>query len=259
VGGLRSWLVSFSLSSSSGCLTAGEAGIVLSRFRSVMDEAGRPVEVTLPAVPGRAIRGAGVAGVLRTPLGLVMEDRVVVAGRVARLAEVGAALRVAEIVERSEAVLGASDMRLGLAEMPPFLSSTLSSVVELIEVLLRWAAVVLGVVVEVGFRAVLGTVDRTGGLLSDEDVVLRAVDIGATRVAGVEGVDREVMVLVLGAVNGRCAVVVVDFGVAFSSLRRSAMVLMRCNYSLSKATRRTENDRRKAREERSRIGMHITV
>ena len=219
-GGLRpsSW---FSLFSSFCSLTAGEAGIVLRRFRSAVAVAGRPVEVALPAVPGRVVRDAGVAGVFRRPEGLVTEGRVVVVGRAeVLLAGVPTALRVVDVANRS-VVDGARDIRFGLAEMPSFLSSVLSSATELIEVRLRCAAVVVGVVVAVVLRTVLGTVERTGGLLSEEEVVVRDVEVGAVRDVVVEGVVRDVVVVVLGAAKGRRAVVVPDLGVALSSFSLS--------------------------------------
>lgn len=212
----------FSLSSSAGALTAGEAGIVLSRFLSTAEVVARPVEVALPAVPGRVVRLAGLAGVVfRGALGLVTEGRVVVDGRtVVRLAGVPTTLRVVEV--RSAVVDGAIDIRLGLAEMPSFFSSALSSVTELREVRDLWVVAAEGVVVEGVLRAVLVRVERTGGLLRDEDVVVLDVEVGAVREAVVEGVVR--VVVVLGAVSGRRAVVVPALGVAFSSLLLSAMM-----------------------------------
>ena len=202
--------------------------MVLSRFLSTADVAERPVEVALPAVPGRVVRLVGVAGVFRRALGLVTEGRVVVDGRTGvLLAGVPTTLRVVEVEERSAVVDGAIDIRLGLADMPSFLSSALSSVTELREVRALWAVVVDGVVVDGVLRVVLGTVERTGGLLRDEEVVLLDVEVGAVREAVVEGVVRAVVV-VLGAVRGRRAVVVPDLGVAFSSLLLSAMTGEAC-------------------------------
>ena len=212
----------FSLSSSAGALTAGEAGIVLSRFLSGAAVVERPVEVALPAVPGRVVRPAVVAVVFRRVLGLVAAGRVVVDGRnVVLLAGVPTTLRLVEVDERSAVVVGAIDIRLGLAEMPSCFSSFLSSVTELSEVRDLWVAVE-GVVEEGGLRAVLETVERTGGLLRDEDVVVLDVEVGAVREAVVDGVVREVVVG-LEAVTGRRAVVVPALGVAFSSLLLSAM------------------------------------
>lgn len=183
----------------------------------------RPVEAALPAVPGRVVRLAGVAGALRRELGLVAEGRAVVDGRtVVLLAGVPTTLRLVEVDKRSVVVEGAMDIRLGLAEMPSFFSSGLSSVTELSEVRDLWAVAVEGVVVDGVFRAVLGTVERTGGLLRDEEVLVLGADVVPVREAVVEGVVREVVV-VLGAVTGRRAVVVPALGVAFSSLLLSAM------------------------------------
>lgn len=112
--------------------------MVLKRFRSAVAVAGRlVVEVALPAVPGRVVRDAGVAVVFRRPEGLVTDGRVVVVGRAEiRLAGVPTALREVDVDNRS-VVDGARDIRFGLAEMPSFLSSVLSSATELIEVRLR--------------------------------------------------------------------------------------------------------------------------
>jgi hypothetical protein len=196
---------------------------VLKRFLSVASADARPVDVALPAVPGRTVRVTGVEGVLRRPDGLVTDGRVVAVGRTeVRLAGVPATLRVVEVVGRSAVDGGAMDIRLGRAEMPSFFSS--ASVKELREGRLRCVAVVDGVVVEGDFRTVLGAVERTGGLLSEEEVVLRDAEVGAVRDAVVEGVVREAVVVVLGAVSGRRAVVVPALGVALSSFSLSDMV-----------------------------------
>lgn len=80
----------------------------------------------------------------------------------------------------------------------------------------------MGAVVEGVLRTVLGTVERTGGLLNEEEVVVRDVVVGAVRDAVVDGVVRDVVVVVvLGAAKGRLAVVVPDFGVALSSFNLS--------------------------------------
>jgi hypothetical protein len=100
---------------------------------------------------------AGVAGALRTPGGLVNEERDVVV--VVLLAGVEAEVAEGRVVV---VVGGAIDIRLGRAEMPSFLSSDAST--ELREVRLRWDGVLEAVVEVVGFFTV-ETAGRAGGLL----------------------------------------------------------------------------------------------
>lgn len=186
----------------------------------------RPIEVALPAVPVRVVRVAEVVGVFRRPLGLVTEGRVVVVGRIeVLLAGVPTTPRAVGVAARSTMVDGARDIRLGLAEIPSFLSSALSSLTELSDVRDPCVPVVAGVVVEIVLRAVLGTVDRTGGLLREEEVVDLDVEVGAVRDVVVDGTIREEVVVVLGAIRGRRALAVPVLGVAFSSLLLSAMAM----------------------------------
>jgi hypothetical protein len=232
----------FSLSSSATLTTAGEAGIVLSRFFSgataaAVRDAG--VEVAV----GRAVRApaiglAGVAAVCRAAVGLAVDVRAA-DGRVAMLGllvEVPSADRDDVVAGRSEDAACAIDMRLGRAAIPSFLSSPFSSpVADAIEGRLRWAAVAVDgveVAVEAGLRTVLGTVERIGGLLSEEVVVLVRVPLtGAVLDAVVEGVVLDVVFVVgLLAASGRRAAVVVlgaDLG-GVLSLALSAIIIAEC-------------------------------
>jgi hypothetical protein len=99
---------------------------------------------------------AGVTGALRTPGGLVNEERDVVV--VVLLAGVEADVAEGRVV----VVEGAIDILLGRAEMPSFLSSDAST--ELREVRLRWDGVLEAVVEVAGFFTV-ETAGRAGGLL----------------------------------------------------------------------------------------------
>lgn len=224
VGGFSPSEDRFSLSSSRSLATAGDAGIVLNRFFSV---AAAVRDARVDEV-GRVSLAAGVAGVavLRMDVGLVTDALVVAVGRaVVRLAGVPTTLLVVEEGTRSVLGVGAIDIRLGLAEIPSFLSSALSSPTEVVEGLLRCTEVAVEGVVVVVLRTVLGTVERTGGLLSDELVLARVLDIGVVLEVVDEGVVRLAVVAVFGAVNGRRAAAAVGLGVAFSSFALSAMII----------------------------------
>jgi hypothetical protein len=100
---------------------------------------------------------AGVTGALRTPGGLVNEERDVV---VVVVLLAGVEVDVAE--GRVVVVEGAIDILLGRAEMPSFLSSDAST--ELREVRLRWEGVLEAVVEVVDFFTA-ETAGRAAGLL----------------------------------------------------------------------------------------------
>lgn len=122
--------------------TAGEAGIVLSRFFS-----GKAALLCDPRVDvGRLVlEVVGVAGVRRAAVGLVTDVRVVdkrddvglvvdvraVEGRVDVL--LAGALTLLRVVDAAGVDPGASDIRFGRAAMPSFLSSPFSSPVEATE------------------------------------------------------------------------------------------------------------------------------
>ena len=128
----------FSLFSSDGTAsdtTAGEAGIVLKRLRPGTAAFRRDEEDKglVRAVEGIVDREVGVDGVLRVPPGLVTEGRD--AAEIGFLAGVEAVI-VLEVDVLSAVVGGATDILLGLADMPSFVWSSAPST-ELSEVCFR--------------------------------------------------------------------------------------------------------------------------
>jgi hypothetical protein len=120
---------------------------------------------------------AGVTEALRTPGGLVNEERDVV---VVVVLLAGVEVDVAE--GRIAGVEGAIDILLGRAEMPSFLSSDAST--ELREVRLRWEGVLEAVVEVVDFFTA-ETAGRAGGLLRvvvGDAVLVAEVAVGLFRV-----------------------------------------------------------------------------
>ena len=200
--------------------TAGDAGIVLSRFFSVVEE------VSVVEVGRGVLVVVGATVVLRAVVGLVTVERRAEGRTPVLLAGVPRALRVVVVESRSLLAVGARDVRLGRAAMPSFLSSFLSSPVEASEGRLRCVAVADdGVVEDAGLRTVVGTVGRTGGLLDEETMLVRVVLDGTVLGVVVDGAVREVVGATFGAVSGRRTAPGAGLGFALTSFALSAMML----------------------------------
>lgn len=178
--------------SSTSCLAAGDAGMVLSRFFSANPEVPAFLEVEEVSGLDRVVPATvelrvvlGVMGVrLVVPIGLATLCRVEVVedGTTVRLAGVAATVP-------DEVVDGASDMRLGLAEMPslPFSSPEAFSSTGPPEGLFWCAAVDEDETDPAGRRTVVVAVEEglAGGLLRELEppmLVLAAEEEGVGRV-----------------------------------------------------------------------------